>query len=406
MSGRPTPPARPRDPGPSVWPVRGQPLQDDSLRGRIGEALGRVSEQVGHPVVEDPDELRSFAGAERLLDLAFDRVDKALDQAEQLVITDTRALVAMQRELAALQRELGAAELAHRSRAFGLVQASLARLRSVTSIDRMIDLIPAEVCRCGFSRAIISRVREGVWVTEACYVEGDPAWAADVVRVGQEQPQRLDHAILETEMIRRRGAIMVRGVQSDTRVHRAIAETSMSHSYVAAPLMPKGRVIGFIHADCHVTPREIDEFDRDVLWMLAEGLGYAFERTVLSERQRALQQRVLQATESIGEIIGEYVDADVEVARLELDTAVAVRTAAAPFIAPESRLYTLLTRREIEVARLMVNGRTNPQIAAELVIAEATVKSHVSQILRKLRAANRAEAVSKYMRLAGADMPP
>jgi DNA-binding NarL/FixJ family response regulator len=159
-------------------------------------------------------------------------------------------------------------------------------------------------------------------------------------------------------------------------------------------------VIGFIHADCHVTPREIDEFDRDVLWMLAEGLGYAFERTVLSERQRALRHQVLRATASIGEILDQYVDADVEVARLELDTAAAVRTAAAPFIAPESRLHTLLTRREIEVARLMAAGRTNQQIAEELVIAHQTAKSHVSQILRKLRAANRAQAVLKYSRLA------
>jgi DNA-binding NarL/FixJ family response regulator len=62
----------------------------------------------------------------------------------------------------------------------------------------------------------------------------------------------------------------------------------------------------------------------------------------------------------------------------------------------------VLTRREIEIARLMAEGNTNAQIGLELVIAEGTVKTHVSQILRKLQASNRAEAVSKYTKLAAA----
>jgi len=57
-----------------------------------------------------------------------------------------------------------------------------------------------------------------------------------------------------------------------------------------------------------------------------------------------------------------------------------------------------LTRRELDVLRLMSGGRTNAQIARRLVIAEGTVKSHVKHILRKLDAANRAEAVSRWLR--------
>ena len=47
----------------------------------------------------------------------------------------------------------------------------------------------------------------------------------------------------------------------------------------------------------------------------------------------------------------------------------------------------------------MSDGSTNAAIANELVISEGTVKSHVKHILRKLRASNRAEAVSRYLRL-------
>jgi DNA-binding NarL/FixJ family response regulator len=47
----------------------------------------------------------------------------------------------------------------------------------------------------------------------------------------------------------------------------------------------------------------------------------------------------------------------------------------------------------------MARGSSNADIATELVISEGTVKSHVKHILRKMRASNRAQAVSCYMRL-------
>jgi two-component system, NarL family, response regulator LiaR len=52
-----------------------------------------------------------------------------------------------------------------------------------------------------------------------------------------------------------------------------------------------------------------------------------------------------------------------------------------------------LTPREIEVLQLIAQGKSNKQIAAELVIAERTCKFHVSSILSKLGASNRTEAV-------------
>jgi hypothetical protein len=45
----------------------------------------------------------------------------------------------------------------------------------------------------------------------------------------------------------------------------------------------------------------------------------------------------------------------------------------------------------------MASGKTNAGIATRLVVSEGTVKSHVKHILRKLAAANRAEAVSVYL---------
>ena len=50
-----------------------------------------------------------------------------------------------------------------------------------------------------------------------------------------------------------------------------------------------------------------------------------------------------------------------------------------------------LTRREIEVARLVVAGATNPEIASALFLSRKTVERHVSHVLAKAGARNRTD---------------
>jgi DNA-binding NarL/FixJ family response regulator len=79
-----------------------------------------------------------------------------------------------------------------------------------------------------------------------------------------------------------------------------------------------------------------------------------------------------------------------------LDPAVTARVLATyratPAGSPEVDIDEL-TSREVDVLRLMARGLTNGEIAAELVISEVTVKSHIGRIFTKLDLRDRAAAI-------------
>jgi two-component system, NarL family, response regulator LiaR len=69
-----------------------------------------------------------------------------------------------------------------------------------------------------------------------------------------------------------------------------------------------------------------------------------------------------------------------------------------------------LSERELEVLKLLARGMSNQEIADTLVVGEATVRSHVSAILRKLQLASRTQAALYALReglawLGDADLP-
>lgn len=61
---------------------------------------------------------------------------------------------------------------------------------------------------------------------------------------------------------------------------------------------------------------------------------------------------------------------------------------------PEVHPWLDLTEREMEVLNLVVQGKSNQQIAEAMFLSLATVKAHVGNILSKLQVSSRAEAIT------------
>jgi two-component system, NarL family, response regulator LiaR len=117
-----------------------------------------------------------------------------------------------------------------------------------------------------------------------------------------------------------------------------------------------------------------------------------------SYREEELVQGALKAG-AIGYLL-KNVSAD------ELASAIRAAYAGRPTLAPEAAEVLIrttthpgesdpgLTDRELEILQLMADGLSNPDIAKKLFVSRSTVKFHVSNILMKLGATSRTEAVS------------
>jgi len=223
----------------------------------------------------------------------------------------------------------------------------------------------------------ISGVDQGMWKPQkAHFADADASWFADWVGQGIPLHGHTPEARLLTE---RRPALVLDTANGP--VHKdIIVESGQSQSYVVAPLMSRGYVVGFLHCDHFPTERRASDVDRDVLWAFAEGFGRVHERLILMER---IQNQRAQ----VGTVLDSTLDA--------LPEALGAMPRTRMLTAGQERVLADLTARETEVLELMVGGSTNRAIASRLVIAEDTVKSHVKQILRKLAVANRARAIAR-----------
>jgi DNA-binding NarL/FixJ family response regulator len=131
--------------------------------------------------------------------------------------------------------------------------------------------------------------------------------------------------------------------------------------------------------------------DRSVIDALRAGaLGYLTKDAGADEIRQALQ-RVASGQASLDPAVQMHlVEAIATSATATTATAATTDVTSAP---AASQLPDGLTPREVEVLGLIGAGLSNTEIAAQLFVSEATVKSHVNHMLPKIGARDRAQAV-------------
>ena len=183
----------------------------------------------------------------------------------------------------------------------------------------------------------------------------------------------------EHEAVLRQAPVIVRDAQRAPGVYRPLVHPSWSEAYVVAPIVRRGVTVGLINADRMGGP-PLDELDRELLWTFAYGIGWIMD---------ACASAALRSSGADASLMDEPL----------LDRQRANGDPQRGGI--HGGAFAMLTARERDVLSLLADGASNAAIAGDLVISQATVKSHVRHILRKLGAANRTEAVSRFHALGG-----
>lgn len=307
-------------------------------------------------------------------------------------VAGARRLCDLILQLQQLAMDLYLHQTAMRSRRLADCAAGLSRLRGVPSSAALMEGACEElVARCGFHRAVMSKVESRSWKPLILHNRNNSSatrsWFSDWVN--QSVPLG---ATAEADMVSRRRPSIVYDT-ADAPVYRPlIVQAGRSRSYVLAPLVHGEEVIGFLHTDHHPLPRRVDEADRDVLWAFADGFTHIYDRAVLMERLRAHRNSVRELFFGAVERIDDLCDAGLDTSRFSdhADPAPAGDARSGPVKGPPVEL----SERETEVFDLMITGASNQDIADRLVITKGTVKSHVKHILRKYGAVNRAQAIA------------
>jgi DNA-binding CsgD family transcriptional regulator len=293
---------------------------------------------------------------------------------------------------ASAPRPRGRASVARRANSFEAVRAGIENLRGVDTVEELVALAPTEAGRLGFDRCLLSKIFQSRWVGRSAYAHGDDGLAEAMVEVALTHPKLINDRLIESDLVRLQTSILVPDAPRNERVHPELKQLVKPESYVAAPIIVRSSVVGFIHADTRPDGDPVDELDREVLAMFTTGFSMALESLFYREQLADIRASADTANCSTSRIFG---DAE--------DPGATGRPPAGS--TPRSRHLLLqsaggaldqLTRREVEVLIHMADGETNQHIAARLFVSEATVKAHVKNILRKLGAANRAAAVSRY----------
>jgi len=258
------------------------------------------------------------------------------------------------------------------------IREAIHRLGEVGSPEGFLERAAEELgASSDFDRVVVSEVRDDLLLPLAAWVRDEPEPGAATQRLrGTSIP--LAYPLTEADVARHRRPAIVDVAEQERRSPAPLREALGWTRYVVVALPLSGVTAGMLHADAR---RPVDEIDLRVAALYADGLTRAFERAAL---HRTLQHHRQELRGAVGWMSERLAAGPAGLDPADADTP------------PEAQGE--LTAREAEVIGLLARGMTNVAIARALVISEGTVKYHVKNILRKLQATSRADAVAKYLR--------
>ena len=329
----------------AVTQVRAHPGADPAVvQTRLDEALARVPEMSAHVRA---DGLLVLVGRGDLS--AHERVDWARG-----LIPRLRAHILLDLVTAGSEIDLAAWE-GEPQRAVDVALATYRRLRQEWDDDHLGVLRLAGTALAPVGDAAVAARRDGD-------AEATTRW----VRAGEDLVEAVDSAV---EIYRGTyGDTM--GVEARAWIARVDAEAARVRGESTPALWQAAvEAFGFGHVYEEARSR----------WRLAEALLAAGDRAGAAEQAKAAHEVAVR----LGAVpLKSAIEALARRGRLDV---AGVRTV---------DVSAVMTPREAEVLRLLAAGRTNRQIGAELYISEKTASVHVSNILGKLGANGRTEAVA------------
>jgi DNA-binding NarL/FixJ family response regulator len=253
------------------------------------------------------------------------------------------------------------------------------RLRAIESVGALFARASAIAIDSGFDHACVVTIANGSLTADGSEALEDPA-SDRLRRRIQAAPIALAPGTLESELIR--------GVRGGRRGRRRslLADALELEHYEIAVVAPDAQPVALLLVD-----RAGPAVDASI----AGTIGLAFEHVVLHARVAEVSAELRQMAMSTQALMSEVLQAPLAVPEAGRNGYTF------PAVGPAARGGTaeLLTEREEQIALLLVEGRSNREIGERLMLSPETVKDYVARLRRKLQAANRVEAASRYLQM-------
>jgi LuxR family transcriptional regulator, regulator of acetate metabolism len=287
------------------------------------------------------------------------------------------------------------------SLAFARVAEAMRRLRNCREPGELLAL-GASIAReeCGFSRGVILGVAEREFNAADSDALPDPA-SDRIRRAVLAEPIAFTRRSAEEALLAAVGTASAdkHPTHPAHPTHPSVlaAQLGLRH-HVLEPIVIRDSPVAMLVLDRDIP--EITPPERALATSYATIVAMLLEQLLLQARTADIVAELRRITAFSGALAQEALSGQPVLPSVRASEGV-MAWRSTPAVAPAIRPERILSPQELRVAKLLAAGRSNREIAAELVLSVDTIKSHVARVLQKLEVNNRAQAA---VLMAGGDI--